>query len=925
MTRHKQIVIHAEQTEDFSFTISAQAEDGHPVPLNEMKRQLFQWHESSFYGTFLEDVSFIGTPAFLLSPWMTVELLGKNSFNTFSHVTLTDETEPLMKTASTIYEFIEDEDFVPDYEAWTEGVLRFKDKEGLLDGYTADWFSFAVQDYIQYDDALQHKWNRMTAQSPALSSFQGHFLDEQDFLETIGWIDDETPFTVGLRLNEPEYDGDDWKIELFLRDKKNSDLHFFEGIRSLKKSWRPYEEKITRELERFSQIVPWLSFTSGTTLMSEEEAWLFLSEASETLVNMGIEILLPSWWQIVKESTMMLKARISSTPRGESHVGMDALMDFNWRFATNGIELTEDEFNELVQSKRRLVNIRGQWIKIDPTFIQQMKKWMERAENEGLHMSDILSRELADQEASSEAIPELLDSSSFAHIQFELSSQLRGLVHQLNDAHELPSYEMSESFKGTLRPYQQHGVNWLLFLRSHGFGACLADDMGLGKTIQMIAYFTYLKEQQQTTAPSLIIAPTSVLGNWQRELETFAPHLSVALHYGPSRPQGGNFTKAYESTDIVLTSYGLSHSDRDELTSAKWNTICLDEAQNIKNAHTKQSRAIRQLKGLHHIALSGTPMENRLTELWSIFDFVNKGYLGSLTSFHKKFVLPIEKDREEKRIEQLQQLIKPFLLRRTKQDEEVALNLPEKLEEKEFIPLSAEQASLYEQLVKDTFEHMASLTGMQRKAIILSMLGRLKQICDHPALYLKESGTDVKLLKRSLKMDKLAELLKAIHEQGESCLIFTQYIDMGNMIKQLAEKMFGEPVQFLNGSLSKQERDKMVERFQKKEFNILILSLKAGGTGLNLTAANHVIHYDRWWNPAVENQATDRAYRIGQKRFVHVHKMITTGTIEEKIDQMLETKQTLNDQIIQSESWITELSTNELEDLFTLSAAAQSS
>lgn len=220
---------------------------------------------------------------------------------------------------------------------------------------------------------------------------------------------------------------------------------------------------------------------------------------------------------------------------------------------------------------------------------------------------------------------------------------------------------------------------------------------------------------------------------------------------------------------------------------------------------------------------------------------------------------------------------------------------------------------------------MASLTGMQRKAIILSMLGRLKQICDHPALYLKESGTDVKLLKRSLKMDKLAELLKAIHEQGESCLIFTQYIEMGNMIKQLAEKMFGEPVQFLNGSLSKHDRDKMVERFQKKEFNILILSLKAGGTGLNLTAANHVIHYDRWWNPAVENQATDRAYRIGQKRFVHVHKMITTGTIEEKIDQMLETKQTLNDQIIQSESWITELSTNELEDLFTLSAAAQSS
>ncbi|MGE6630306.1 DEAD/DEAH box helicase [Bacillus sp. NPDC077027] len=925
MTRHKHIIIHTEQTEDFSFSISAQTNDGAPVSLNEMKKQLFQWHESSFYGTFLEDVSFIGTPAFLLSPWMAVELLGKSSFNTFSSIGLTDETEPLMKAASTIYEFIEDEDFVPDYEAWTQGALRFKDKEGLLEGYTADWFSQAVHDYMQHNDTFGTKWNSILTHSPAITSFQGHFLDEVDFLETIGWIKDDTPFTVGLRLNEPEFDGDDWKIEMFLRDKKTSDLHFFEGMSSLKKSWRTYEGKLTRELERFQQIVPWLSFTSGITLITEDEAWLFLSEASETLVNMGIEILLPSWWQIVKDSNMMLKAKVSSTPRGESHVGMDALMDFNWRFATNGIELTEEEFNELVKSKRRLVNIRGQWIKIDPMFIQQMKKMMERAENEGLHMSDILTRELANQEEQSESISELLDSSAFAHIQFELSSQLRGLMHQLSDTHEFPTYDISEQFKGTLRPYQQHGVNWLLFLRKHGFGACLADDMGLGKTIQMIAYFTYLKEQEKELRPSLIIAPTSVLGNWQRELETFAPHLNVALHYGPSRPQGDDFSATYESADIVLTSYGLAHSDREELTSAQWSTICLDEAQNIKNAHTKQSRAIRQLKGQHHIALSGTPMENRLTELWSIFDFMNKGYLGSLTNFHKKFVLPIEKDREEKRIHQLQKLIKPFLLRRTKQDEEVALNLPEKLEEKQFIPLSAEQASLYEQLVKDTFDHMASLAGMQRKAIILSMLGRLKQICDHPALYLKEKGTDIKLLKRSLKMDKLAELLKAIHEQEESCLIFTQYIEMGNMIKKLTEKMFGEPVQFLNGSLSKQDRDRMVERFQNKEFKILILSLKAGGTGLNLTAANHVIHYDRWWNPAVENQATDRAYRIGQKRFVHVHKMITTGTIEEKIDKMLETKQTLNDQIIQSENWITEMSTNELEELFTLSAAAQSS
>ncbi|QHZ45354.1 DEAD/DEAH box helicase [Bacillus sp. NSP9.1] len=918
MASLKEIVIHVEQSEDCTFILSCYDQQQQQLSRSEMERHLFQWHESSFYGTFLEDAG-LETPAVVLSPWMAAEFLGKNSFNSFSEIILTVETEPLMKTASTIYEFIEDQDFLPDYEAWKQGVIRFKDQEGLLEGYTAEWFSRAVEDYIDYHDELKAKWEEIVAHSPAVTTFQGHFLDEEDFLETIGWRENPAPFTVGLRLNEPEFDGDDWKIELFLRDKKSGDIRFFDGLNSLKKSWKTYADKIAREQDRFRQIVPWLSIESGTTLLSEEEAWIFLSEASETLVNMGIEILLPSWWQIVKDSNMMLKAKVSQAPRGESFVGMNALMDFNWRFATNGIELTEEEFHQLVANKRRLVNIRGQWIKIDPNFIKQMKKLMERAETEGLHMSDILARELTDKNDMPDE-DGLFDASAFSEVRFELSYQLKNMIRKLSHRDELPAYPIGKTFQGKLRAYQEDGVNWLIFLRNCGFGACLADDMGLGKTIQMIAYFAYLKEQGQK-APSLIIAPTSVLGNWQRELETFAPGLSAALHYGPKRPKGEAFLEFCKDQDIILTSYGLAQSDFDELASVTWNCICLDEAQNIKNAHTKQSRSIRKLNGLHHIALSGTPMENRLTELWSIYDFMNKGYLGSLGSFHKRFVLPIEKDRDEKRIEQLQQLIKPFLLRRTKRDQEVALNLPEKQEEKEFVPLSAEQASLYEQLVKDTFEHMTSLAGMQRKALILSMLGKLKQICDHPALYLKEFGSEL-LHGRSVKLEKLLELAKTVRESDESCLIFTQYIGMGDMMKRQLETSLGEPVKFLNGSLSKPERDKMVEQFQNKEFPILILSLKAGGTGLNLTAANHVVHYDRWWNPAVENQATDRAYRIGQQRFVHVHKLITTGTIEEKIDRMLESKQSLNDQIIQSENWITELSEDELEELFTLNASA---
>ena len=368
------------------------------------------------------------------------------------------------------------------------------------------------------------------------------------------------------------------------------------------------------------------------------------------------------------------------------------------------------------------------------------------------------------------------------------------------------------------------------------------------------------------------------------------------------------------AADVVLTSYGLTALDVEDFESVEWGSISIDEAQNIKNAQTKQSKAVRRLKGKHHIALTGTPMENRLSELWSIFDFTNHGYLGSMGQFQKRFVLPIEKDDNKEKVQQLQAFIRPFLLRRTKRDEEVALNLPDKLEQKEYCPLTAEQASLYEQLVKDTFEQIESLSTFERKGLILQMLSRLKQLCNHPALYLKEEKPS-KVLERSAKLEKLNELVDSVLDQGESCLIFTQYIEMGNIIRGMIKKRFGVEVPFLNGSVPKNERDRMIEQFQAGKFPVFLLSLKAGGTGLNLTAANHVIHYDRWWNPAVENQATDRAYRIGQQRFVHVHKMICTGTLEEKIDAMLEKKQSLNDQIIQSESWITELSTDELRDL----------
>ena len=913
------IVVHAEQIENYHFYVyCTSAHDHSPIPINEFSRYLFTWHESSFFGTNLEDISYIGMPSVVLSPWMMVELLGKETYNSLATITLSDDTQQLANQAQVIYELIENKQYVPDFEGWKHGLLRFKDVNEELEGFVLDWFSAAMTDLIEQDAVLKNAWTEIVNEYPVLTTFDGHFIDETDFLEKIGWHLDVTPFTVGLRLNEPEIDGEDWQLEILLRNKSNEEeIIHYQGASSLPKKWTPYLDKIAREQERFSEVVPWLSFETGTTYITEDEAWLFLTSASETLINMGVEILLPSWWQVVKESQMMLKAKVSSTPRGQSFVGMNSLIDFNWRFATNGVEMSEEEFLALVSQKRRLVNFRGQWIKLDPAFIKQVQAILKRADREGLHLSDILHQELNAKDIDADD-DDVVDTRAFANIQIELNQQMKKMLKKLTDTSELPTHQIPEEFLGTLRPYQQNGVDWLLFLRSVAFGACLADDMGLGKTIQMIAYFSYVKKHEKPEQPALIIAPTSVLGNWQKEFEKFAPHLRVKLHYGPNRAKEERFTASIQEADVVLTSYGLSHADFEELSSLTWNTVCLDEAQNIKNAHTKQSRAIRKLKGQHHIALTGTPMENRLTELWSIYDFLNRGYLGSLHSFHKRYVLPIEKDRDVEQIEQLQRYIKPFLLRRTKRDEQVALNLPEKQEQKEYVPLSVEQASLYEQLVKDTFEQVTSLAGMQRKALILKMLGKLKQICNHPALYLKEEDPK-QLITRSHKVEKLLELTTSIHEQQESCLIFTQYIGMGEMIKRLLEKQFSEKVLFLNGSVMKAERDRMVESFQNKDFPFLILSLKAGGTGLNLTAANHVIHFDRWWNPAVENQATDRAYRIGQERFVHVHKLITTGTIEEKIDDMLEKKQSLNDEIIQSENWITELSSDELEELFTLS------
>lgn len=942
------------------YSLAVVSEKGRFLDTTHIRRMLFTWDDASFYGTKINSDTWDGHPIYILDAWGLLNFFAQESFNSFLDWEWSEAASLCLSAAPVLHESIEAGIPVPDFASLQQSDVAWKLPEEVEDEFVpafwtekvvADigeavedetnrsfiekWYNGAANMYLKNYSPIADKWSEaITALKDARLSPEEmqSFFDKETWTEWLGLTNDNKPFTVGLRLSEPPNGEGPWTLDVVLRSKKDEDEVETYTAKRLPRGWNKYRDDIDQVLARWLKVVPWLEEDGMFKReLSEFEAWDFLTEVSEKLLFLGAEILLPSWWMALKESSLKVKAKVKSqATRGPSYVGLQALMDFDWRFSLNGEDLSEAEFAELVNEKRRLVYIRGQWVKLDPAFIKQIQELMETANAKGLPLSELLQQELLSDvvdDGDDEEPDDML------RIQFELNQELRKMVSRLRETKNIPLVETPASLHGDLRPYQQLGMSWLLFLREHGFGACLADDMGLGKTVQMIAYLLHVKEHESVVvhemnedAPrvvktALIVCPTSVLGNWQRELEKFSPDLKVHLHYSSNRTKGESFADQIADYDVVLTSYGLTHQDFDELASVHWGSIILDEAQNIKNAQTKQSRAVRKLHGRHHVALTGTPMENRLSELWAIFDFINKGYLGTLGQFQEKYVATIEREEQKDKIKELQRLIQPFLLRRTKRDQEVALNLPDKQEQKEFVPLTAEQASLYEQLLQDTFANIEQLSPFERKGIILQMLNKLKQLCNHPSLYLKEDVAKENILQlraRSGKLDKLTELVDAVRESEESCLIFTQYIGMGNMMKRLLEKKYGIEVPFLHGSANKKQRDDMITRFQNGEFPIFILSLKAGGTGLNLTAANHVIHYDRWWNPAVENQATDRAYRIGQKRFVHVHKLICTGTLEEKIDAMLDKKQALNDEIISSDNWITELSTDEIKELVSL-------
>ena len=594
--------------------------------------------------------------------------------------------------------------------------------------------------------------------------------------------------------------------------------------------------------------------------------------------------------------------------------------------ALNGRSVSRKELEQMAALKTPLILRAGEWYEIEPEKIDAALALLDRCARSAVPLGRLIAAAAAGDtgllEPDSPASLPVVEFTGLAGLG-ELAGLLTANPETVGAAcrETAPELYTPPGFRGVLRPYQARGVAWLAQLSALGLGACLADDMGLGKTVQVIAYLLAKRAKTPQAPPALIVCPLSVADNWRREFVRFAPQLRVFLHHGQDRLSGRRFAENAAEREVVLTTYALVDRDNGDLRSVEWSDIILDEAQNIKNPCAGQTEAILRLQAPCRLALTGTPVENRLRELWSILQFLNPGYLPPLPVFEERFAAPIERCRDTHRAGQLQRLIRPFVLRRLKTDKAIAPDLPAKQETKVYCLLTREQATLYEAALEVLLPQIAAAPPFQRKALIAALLTRLKQICNHPAHFLKDGSP---LAQRSGKLIRLVEMLTELKSAGRRALIFTQYAQMGFLLQKYLGGVFHEPVPFLHGGLAKSERDRLVTDFQQSAQapSFFLLSLKAGGVGLNLTRADTVFHYDRWWNPAVENQATDRVFRIGQTRNVQVYKLIATATLEEKIDDMIEAKKALAEGIIGGEAFLADLSDAGLRELLQLREAA---
>ncbi|MEU8297083.1 DEAD/DEAH box helicase [Micromonospora sp. NPDC048909] len=726
----------------------------------------------------------------------------------------------------------------------------------------------------------------------------------------------------------PEHPGadatlDGWRLEFGLQAADEPSLHVDAGrvwrepatVASLAGPTTSAQETLLAELGRASRLWPDLDPALRTAApealeLDVEGAHRFLREGAPVLHAAGFGVLLPSWWQ--RPSSRLgarLRARSRTAPgtvaAAGPGVGLDALVDYRWELALGDQPLSADELASLAELKTPLVRLRGRWVELDPKRLAAGLRLLRSAGE--LTVADLLRLGLTDSDDGA-ALPVLEVTADGT-----LGDLLAGAVER-----RLTPLDPPPTFRGTLRPYQRRGLAWLAFLQSLGLGGVLADDMGLGKTVQLLAL---LAGDPPEAGPTLLVCPMSLVGNWQREAARFTPELRVHVHHGAERARGAEFTAAVHGADLVLTTYSVAARDAVALAGVDWHRVVVDEAQAIKNASTRQAEAVRALPARQRVAVTGTPVENRLADLWSIMQFANPGLLGPAATFKKRFAEPIERHGDAEVAERLRRITGPFVLRRLKTDSSIISDLPEKLEMEVVCNLTAEQASLYRAVVDDMLAKIESSDGIERRGLVLATMTRLKQICNHPAQLLRDGSA---LDGRSGKLARLEEILDEVLAAGEKALLFTQYAEFGGMLRGHLSARFGREVLFLHGGVGKADRDAMVTRFQSPDGPaIFVLSLKAGGTGLTLTAANHVVHVDRWWNPAVEDQATDRAFRIGQRRRVQVRKFVCAGTVEEKVAALIADKRNLASRVVGSgEQWVTELSTGQLRELFALESGA---
>lgn len=728
-------------------------------------------------------------------------------------------------------------------------------------------------------------------------------------------------FYTSISLQDPYDEDEPWIFQFHLRSEIDPSLiipaEMIWNMSEMKGSILPPASYLKQELltgigkiAASSQVIR--SKLTGLQPSSFEctlsEVSLFLSSDAQILTNNGVDLILPHWWNQNKPKPVIeINAERLPYAPNSGMTGISELIKFDWKISFDDISISPDEFQKAVDLKMPLIRGGGRWISCDSTRIfGVIQNFESRFLRKKPTIGDMIRFSILSDEPDDVAI--------------ELTSRDEWLNNLLPLREGTRSYQkvsVPSSFQGFLRPYQVEGFHFLLHCSEFGFGSCLADDMGLGKTPQTIAWLLQIREAKKNPTPALLICPISVVGNWEHEIRRFAPTIRDYTHHGSSRKKGDEFSGIIREYDLVITTYQIAVKDIDDLISIQWSGLILDEAQNIKNPHTKQTKSIKKLCSPLRVALTGTPIENRLLELWSIMDFLNPGYLGKQQAFLERYEGRIETDKNTTALTELKRLISPFIVRRMKTDTSVISDLPEKMEYRVYCSLTYEQVTLYQAVVHNLVENIDHLSNISRKGLILSSITRLKQICNHPGLI----ATDTEFrAERSGKVTRIIEMLEEVCEDGDSALVFTQYASFAIKIAEILKKHISGKIFLLTGSTPRKERDQLISEFQSgKGSSIFVISLKAGGIGLNLTAATHVFHIDRWWNPAVEDQATDRAYRIGQTRNIQVYMMIASGTLEEKIDEMNLKKRTLAVEVLaQGDDHLTNLSTEELMNVISL-------